>query len=313
MIYILSTSPISIIKVGKDIETALSKYTNIKLITGYFNPHDIYDNVIIVGNPDSHARLLYDNIKNNPKIKNIILYLVCEGILDINQVSWLRNIKGYIITPSKYVKQKFECTGINIDNIIPHGVNNYGNIKQKNNILGYVSGYQKRKYPSYLYPKFYNYIRDKNFRIITNDINPYAKYFPKVIYSNYKLPYEKILEFYTNINFYVNLSDSEGFGLTPLEALAHGNVTILPKLPVFTEFYPSNIVFYFNITDKKEYEPFSFEHIEHFVYDVDDLIEKLEIALNMDNNTYQSYSSKSIEFAKKYNIFNTYSKFLEYL
>ena len=309
MLYILPTNPFSIIKVSDDIATVLGG----KVIKGFFNPHKLEGDVIIVGNPDAHARLLYDSIKDNNKIKNIVMYLVCEGILDINQVSWLRNIKGYLIKPSNYVKEKFEHAGIDVTDVIPHGVSIFGSVKDKENIFGYVSGYQKRKYPDYLNPQFYSFIRNIDFRIITTSNNPYARYFYKTIYGDYKLGYDDIIRFYNSINFYVNLSDSEGFGLTVLEAMAMGNVVILPSLPVFREFYEYYTVMYFSITNKRYYEPFSFEHIEHFEYDVNDLLNKMLEALNMDDSEYKKMSKYSIEFAKNYSITNTYTKFSKYL
>jgi len=307
-INILCTSPFSIVKVASDIAKAL----NGKLILGNFNPYQIEGNVIIVGNPDGHAKWLYDSIANNSKVKTITLYLTCEGILNINQVSWLKNIKANIITPSNYVKQKFNSVDINITDVILHGVSYFGHAKSKGLVFGYISSYQKRKYPDYLYPKFYNYIKDKDFRIITNYQNPYAKLFPKVVYSNYNLPYESIINFYREINFYVNLSDSEGFGLTPLEAMAMGNIVILPKLPVFTELYPDDLVIYYELTGKKFYEPFNWENIEHFEYNVDSLITAMNKAISLSDNEYYSLSLKSIEFAKKYSINNMYSKFKQY-
>jgi len=307
-INILCTSPFSIVKVASDIAKAL----NGKLILGNFNPYEIEGNVIIVGNPDGHAKWLYDSIANNSKVKTIILYLTCEGVLDFNQVSWLRYTRNYIITPSNYVKQKLDCVGIDVTDVIPHGVSYFGNAKSKSLVFGYIGGYQKRKYPDYLYPKFYNYIKDKDFRIITNHQNPYARLFPKVIHGNYNLPYESIINFYKEINFYVNISDSEGFGITPLEAMAMGNIVILPKLPVFTELYPSNLVIYYELTGKRFYESFSWQYIEHFEYNVDSLISAMNRAVSLSDNEYYNLSLKSIEFAKKYSISNTYSKLKQY-
>ena len=309
MLYILPTNPFSIIRVAEDIATVLGG----KVIRGFFNPRALSGDVILVGNPDAHARLLYDAVKDNEKIKNIILYLVCEGIFEVNQVNWLWNVKGHIITPSNYVAEKFEDVGVNVTDVIPHGVSHFGNPKEKENIFGYVSGYMKRKYPDYLNPQFYSFIRNIDFRVITTSNNPYAKYFGKVIYGDYKLGYDDIIRFYNSINFYVNLSDAEGFGLTVLEAMAMGSVAIIPNLPVFKEFYPYNLVMYFNITWKRYYEPFSFEHIEHFEYDVNDLLNKMLEALNMDSDTYKILSRYSIEFAKNYSISNTYTKFSKYL
>jgi len=306
MFNILITNPFSIQKIANDI----SKVLNAKIIKGFYHSHKLKDNVIIIGNPDTHLRQLYDSVKDNQNIKNIIIYTVCEGILDIRQTSWLRHVKAYIITPSKYVKQKLECAGINVDDVIPHGVSQYGKIKEKkNNILGYISGYQKRKYPDYLYPKFFNYIKNLDFRIITTGNNPYIKYFKHVDTRAYSYDNGYVNSFYDTISFYVNLSDSEGFGLTVLEALAHGNVIVLPALPVFTEMYPSDLVFYVKLTGKKYYESYSFEDVEHFEYDVDDMISKINTVLGLSDDKYKVLSERGIVFSKDYDIYRVYERF----
>ena len=65
------------------------------------------------------------------------------------------------------------------------------------------------------------------------------------------------------------------------------------------------------LTGERWYESMVYEDIEHFVYDSNSMVERINQALAMDDYEYSELSYKCIEHAKKFNIYDVYSKFLE--
>jgi glycosyltransferase involved in cell wall biosynthesis len=301
MISILSTSPYSIIKVASTLANTLKATYH----RGFFNPKSLSKNVIIIGNPDYYLTWLIQSIKN----RNIIIYTVCEGKL-INKSFIYPHLKDkIIITPSKYVKTKLEEIDIHVSEIIPHAITTFTKPKTTNNHeMIYISGYQKRKYPEYGI-KALTLAGYKPYAITTLT-NPYKNHF-RILAEAYRLSDEEIHNTYEKFSYYLNLSDNEGFGLTPLEAMGHGLVVITAKIPSIMEYINDATPFLVELTGNITYEQFSFELIEHFEYDYKQMSEYIIKALTMNNNEYENWSKKAFETAKKYNP-QIYKKFLEF-
>jgi len=302
MISILSTYAFSFIKVAE----TLSKTLKAKYHKGFFTLNQLEDKVIIVGNPDYATYHLAQFI---PKNKKLILYLVLEGkFID----SFIKNFlkTQTIITPSNYAKTKLEEADIHVAGVIPHGITVYTQPKTTNNHeMLYISGYIKRKYPEY----GIRALTKAGYRpfVITSIDNPYIKHF-RPIGEAYRLKDEDIHFAYETVSWYLNLSDSEGFGLTPLEAMAHGTVVIAPDIPPLNEYLNNENSLLVKTTGEKWYEPFAWELIEHHKYDENDMANKILKAINMNDNEYSNLSQKAFETAKKYEASKVYQKFLEY-
>jgi len=310
---ILSCPAYSIVKQARLLYLVLKDYINVELLIGTFFSNQLGDIAIILGNPHLYERNLYNYIKDNKKDVQFIFYIVLEGNIIPSFIPMIQYLNdGIIITPSNYAKAKLEQAGFKVEKVIPHGVEVYGYAKASNTKgLGYISGYMERKYPNYLFPHIGKF--KDNFYVITNNINPYKQYFNVVSTNEYNLDDSFIYSFYKRLSFYLNISDSEGFGLTPLEALAFGNPVIAPRYEPLTEFLP-NFTLWVNTKNEKRYENWgNWLHIEHNIIDVDDLLKKVEIALNMSDNEYKELSYKSLEYSYKYDVTNVYVNFLEFL
>jgi glycosyltransferase involved in cell wall biosynthesis len=263
-------------------------------------------NVIIIGNPD-YALI---NLVNACGNRNIIIYTACDGNL-LNKSLLYPVLKDKIvITPSKYVKTKLEAIDIHVTDVIPHAVTVFTSPKTHNNHeMLYITAYQKRKYPEYGIRALT--IAGYKPYAITNFMNPYKNHF-RVIGESYQVSDKFIHDSYEKVSFYINLSDSGGFEITPLEAMAHGLVVITAKIPPIMEYIGDTTPFLVELTGKTWYEPFIWENIEHFEYDYKQMSEYILKAINMNDNEYAYYSKKSYEQAQKYNQ-SIYKKFLEYI
>jgi hypothetical protein len=316
---ILSDVPYSSVKVARDIYDVLRDSVNVELKLGYFKANDVGDKVIIVGTPFYHVSNLCSYIRGFRKDVEFIYYMVVEG--DLNKYvrmffDFLND--GVVLVPSYYVKEKFEDIGIRVAGVIHHGVRYFGGVKVKNDrVFGYLGGYHKRKYPDYgidAVRKARILVGNFDFRVITSFNNPFVSVLKPVRVDEYssRVTDDDVVNFYRSLNFYLNLSDAEGFGLTVLEALAFGNVVISPKLSVFQEFLP-DFTLWVPLTGEKWYESFNLEYIEHHKYDSNEMVKRILEAYNMDDKVYGELSYKAVEHARKYDIKNIYSKFLEYL
>ena len=282
--YIFSTSPFSLVKVAKQI----AKVTGAKPILGAYNPHILKGKGIAIGNPD----YLLKRIVNYTRNVEFTLYVTVEGVIT-GDVSWLKNYR--VIAVSNYVKAKLEERDIYVEDVIPHGVEYYGEPKRYNNkLFGYISGYQKRKYPEYGVKAIQH--TKIPFIYLTNSVNPY-KTLGFMIPQAYQLDDIQINNFYRVISFYLNLSDSEGYGITPLEAMAFGNVVITADYPPINEHIPKNLSIMIPTYDVW-YEGYMWEKIEHHVYKTEEMIEAIRKAFEMTDNQYHELSKKCIEYAK---------------
>jgi glycosyltransferase involved in cell wall biosynthesis len=283
--------------VAKDIALALN---GIALLER-FNPTCVRGPTIILGNPNNELFRLASAVRHT----NPILYVTVEGPLNVRP-TWMKAF--HVVAVSNYVKEKLEEADIPVSMVIHHGVDVMPKLKLSNNrTFGYIAGYMKRKYPLYGIEALKR--AGVRLKAITNKTNPFLDALDPILEA-YTLPPSAIQEFYYQIAWYLNLSDSEGFGLTPLEACASGTPVIAPEIPPLKEILPSSTL-WVRLTGEVWYEQFSFEMIEHFVYDIEHMVKRIEEAKEMGNERYAALSRECVSHGLRYNIFMTYKKFLE--
>jgi hypothetical protein len=311
MVYIVTNKPYSNIRVCMDIAEAL----NGKCLIGRYNPYMVRGSVIINGTLDGYFPFLAKHHRHNKQI----WYPVIEGFIwneyllgKIKRLYW--NIQPYVITPSRYVKEKLEYMGIPVDDIIPHGVRfkPYIGNKDRKYLFLYISGYLERKFPPYSEPVLRQF--GKSLTLVTSMNNPYKHYAGRVlriIYDNGNLSDNDILMLYRSHRFYLNLSDSEGFGLTPLEALSQGCLPIVLDTPPFNEYCSNEYCYMVKPSEHIWFEQFGDLLIEHHSYDPNEYISIVYYALN--DKHYYKKQRLGIRYAEEMSIYNVYKKFNEYL
>ncbi|RLG86904.1 MAG: hypothetical protein DRO39_01995 [Thermoprotei archaeon] len=311
---IFSSGAYSIKKVARQLYRVLREHVKCKLYHGFFNPNVPRGYAIIVGNPHFWEKRIYDALKTNHNIRGFIFYMTVEGNVresHLRHIQWLHD--GVIVTPSHYVKRKLEQCGFRVEKVIPHGVEVYGDVKRRNTgTLGYIAGYLQRKYPRYGVEA----VRMAGVRpyLITTGNNPYLKYFSVVSTKEYHdahVPDWKVLKLYRDSAFYLNLSDAEGFGITPLEACAMGTPVIAPRYPPLTEFLLP-FTLWVPVTGRVWYENWGgWLDIEHHEYRPADMARVIRRALGMSDREYEELSAKCIEHALRYDIRRVYTQFLD--
>jgi len=344
MLFVLSDSPFSHQKVASQIAKVLSQHIPTKLVLGRFSPSILYDTVLIVCSPHGLTNLIMRAISRNRNIKKIIFYATNEGRLKPDYLPKAQYLhKGILITPSEFCKKNFEEDGFTVHGIIPHGVEWFGQPKEKNKrIFGYMGGGLCRKYPPYGVNAVkktrinFKVIVDNAFRrVITRNtdisgvLEQLGYKFPDVLdkrvlrtfaeivseneYDLRKTPDEFIIDFYKSISFYLNLSDSEGFGITPLEALAMGCVVIAPKYAPLTEFLP-DFTLWIPTSGKIWIENWwNWLLIQHHHYYEHEAVKVIKKAFYMKDSVFRDLSKRGIEYAKKYDINKVYVRFLDYV
>ncbi|MER3581602.1 MAG: hypothetical protein C4347_02010, partial [Patescibacteria group bacterium] len=175
--------------------------------------------LIAVGSPFFDARLLMARF----------FYAVVEGPAPWNFIMPYTTV----VVPSRFAYDNMINRGWRIAGIVPHAVpTDLYNRPPRPPLTGqanllYIAPYISRKYGSVSGLSSVKY--PFSLTVITTKDNPYLDYFSKfgTVYTEWgKLNRDKLLELYSSSHFYLNLSTSEGFGLTVLEALASGRPVI---------------------------------------------------------------------------------------
>jgi len=273
------------------------------------------DPVIYVGGLHTSSATDIYRLKAMCKLKRVVAYLTVEG------PPVLTGVKPYLdrfrladafVAPSRYAGEQLELAGLEVSAVVPHRVRVYtAPRKHRLSSLGYIAGYQERKYPSYVMERVCDRLRKYDFRVVTTPNNPYRGCFAHVDLNAYRYPYNRIVEFYEKIGFYVSLSDSEGFGMTPLEAQATGAPVVAPRIPPLTETLESGVV-WVEITGRRWYEPINLFTIEHHMYSPESLLEALEYVTGLSDKEYEKLSFEAYHNASRYsNPYTELAKLLE--
>ncbi len=278
-------------------------------------PYGSIDTLIILGNID----IIPISIPFHTSFKKLIIYTVIEGDFPPSPAKNL--IKRYnpiVIVPNNYVKSLLEKYDIKVDGIIPHGIEYKAldTIPDKDIDYLYIGEYQKRKIPDSGL-KVLKALEDK-LALVSDYRNPYIKQLnPKIKFQNIKsgvalgIQYANdriIYDLYKRTKFYLNVSANEGFGLTPLESEAFGDIPITPRLPAFKETL-GNCPYFLDINEN-DYDLWNFGELKLHLYryDSDKLV---ELAKNSVYDTNRAM--ECIENAKKFYYKDVYQKFYEYI
>ena len=284
------------------------------------NPFDV------IRKKDKYDRMVYvtDNrfdtveVGRQMPVNHVIFYLVSEGPVRTNITKFVN--KHYVVAPTNFVKDMLERKGVRVDAVIPHGIHipeKVRPVSEKNGFF-YRAYYIPRKYPSYGLKALEEYVK----RHGSDGIDIYLvgpPHFPKDLelktrFSFMKMknpiPSEEMAQLYDTHLFYLNFSDAEGFGLTPLEAMSYGEIVITPYYPAIRDYLPVDCNIAVGV---KSYwlERLDYEYILHAEYDPKDFLKAMEIAREMaegDRKELERWSYCNRETAKKYDYKYVYGK-----
>ncbi len=254
-----------------------------------------------------------------------ILYMVAEGPSNVRLTTPFDRVIGKvkaIVAPSKFsaefLNDALKPVNRQVDIIIPHGIRIPDKVRPINEKKGmlYRTYYMKRKFPGYgieAVLKFHELHPDYPIDILVPggpmDIIYVVKAIPFSKVTG-DLPYEKVEELYDTHRFWLNLSDNEGFGIMPIEAMAHGEVVIAAGIPTIAETVPSDSNFIIPVDGTWE-EPWGYLNIRHYKYRAEDMVEAMERAINTPEAVLEEYSRRNVEWAKQFDYKKVYSRFLE--
>ncbi|MBP1449797.1 MAG: glycosyltransferase, partial [Thermoproteus sp.] len=147
-----------------------------------------------------------------------------------------------------------------------------------------VAGSMKRKYPPWGVTALCKSEVRKKLHII-GDQNA-SRYIPchneiRIEQKAFSMPYEDLRRLYLQHKVYLNLSGSEGFGLTVYEAMKYGEIVVSPRLPAFEGLLDDADVMWVPVEGVGELDPWPYEYIEIFKYNGDALMEAAAKALEM--------------------------------
>jgi hypothetical protein len=310
-VYVVSTGAYSFTRQTRLLASVLNGYAYMRNAV----PCGNVDVLIILGN----INIIPISIPYHTSFKKLIIYTVIEGDFPPNPAKNL--IKRYnptVIVPNNYVKSLLEKYDIKVDGIIPHGIEYKAlySIPNKDIDYLYIAEYQKRKMPDGGL-KVLKALQDK-LALVSDYRNPYIRQLkPKIKFQNIKssvalgIPYATdniIYDLYKRTKFYLNVSANEGFGLTPLEAEAFGDIPITPRLPPFKDTL-GNCPYFLDINEN-DYDLWNYGELKLYLYRYD-ANKLIELAKNSVYDTNRAM--ECIENAKKFYYKDVYQKFYEYL
>jgi len=280
------------------------------------NPFAVRDWKYLVYVSDPRLDTLF--IASKLPADHVIVYLVSEGPIRTNLRQSLNRQR--VITPTTFVKKMAEYKGIHVDGVIPHGVEIPDKVKNVNEKNGYFyrAYYLERKYPKYGLQALRKFVDKYGVKDI--DIYLVGEPFIRDYYLQTQFPFMKIKnpiplnelkELYNNHLFYLNLSDAEGFGLTPLEAMSYGEIIITAYYPAIQDYIDVDCNIVVGVKNYW-YETLDYEYIIHAEYDSEDYFKAMEISRDLalnDRFTLQKFSACNQLIAKKYDYRNVYKNF----
>jgi glycosyltransferase involved in cell wall biosynthesis len=296
------------------------------------------DSAIIVMTGDPLAAspwILFARDLTDVGVKNVY-YGVVEGRLNPHHVAeWMTTVK--FVAPSQYVATKMRAVGLNVVDVVPHGIDftevdegeravlkaveymkRFGLDPSKHIIALTIANAHPRKGLAWLdkvaeiVAKFTKPIR---FFVITEPEG--LKYFKNrdnlVVSTDFgKLPRELVLALIKASHMVLIPSFSEGFGLPALEAMAMGTPCVATELPPLKEFakcwfVPYSHVSYFDRT------PMGSGGIifEQYIYEPDEFAAQVlnvaDIIVNH-REVLEAWRAMAMKEARKYSILSVYPK-----
>ncbi len=275
-------------------------------------------NYIVVCNPSVPCDSILVRLRDRVKL----IYTVTEGrFIDRFFNNFVSQYKPTIIAISNVAKKFIEQSGVHVDGVIHHMLEPLPDVEVEERTVPflYIAGYLVRKFPNGLDPLF-DRLADKLVLVTTHN-NPYLKKhkFLAVFASAYddqkswtpELTDEMKYKLYAASKFYLNLSDAEGFGLTPLEACWFGAIPITEDIEIYREILQDNAIYVpHNGMTFEEYFPPIF--IKHYLYDPVTFANKAISALIFYSD-YKHLSKKCMEYARSWNKTHNYDAFRKFI
>ena len=281
--------------------------------------------------------ILFARDLSKANIKNVY-YGVVEGRLNPRYVAeWMAGVR--FVAPSQYVATKMKVVGLNVVDVVPHGIdfdevregekavpkaveymNKFGLDPSKHIIALTIANSHPRKGLAWLdkvveiVGKFTKPIR---FFVITEPEG--LKYFRKhdnlVVSTDFgKLPRDLVLGLIKASHMLVIPSFSEGFGLPALEAMALGTPCIATELPPLKEFAKCWFVPYSQVSyfDKTVVGP-SGIIFEQYIYEPEDFAAQIlnvaDLIVNK-REVLESWRLTALWDAQKLSIKNVYPRLI---
>lgn len=271
-----------------------------------------------------------------------LVYTTTEGRLPTRYIQpWMKRDVDFVAN-SNYTRFKLEEAGLNVIDMVYHGVNfteiEYAKQNRsiarkqieeklgKGIVFGTVASSHPRKglmYYASVVKEVCSKAKDAKFYIIST---PEAYRFFAGINTDRKCVYvdtnfgkrskTETLAFIGAFDYYVQPTLAEGFGLPVLEAMALGVPSIHLAYPPLTEFSKDSFNFYVPYNNVV-YDSFG-EGIEYelHLYETKDFVEVIMQSLELIKESKEEYnerSKKAMEEAKKYDILKLYPRILEHL
>jgi len=249
--------------------------------------------------------------------------------------SWFSRDCSFVAV-SKFVEYMLSRVGIKCRSVVHHGVNfelvenlreearerkeRIKKVKGIKCLFGTVSSSHRRK-ALYFLAKAIEYVQNNTsgcgFYILTNPQGERFFWGLRDVYVSKefgKLTRREVLSIIGSFDFYVHPALTEGFGLPILESHAFGIPCIYPEYAPITEFSPPFLNYTCIVTEEK-WESFG-EGIIHLCryYRPEEMACRIVEAYEdytRGNAEYEERSEKLKEHAKKFDIINTYGKFVK--
>lgn len=140
-----------------------------------------------------------------------------------------------------------------------------------------------------------------------------TKQYPNIKIVRGKLPQKKLVDLLHESDCFVFPSRGEGFGITPLEAMATGIPAIIPNAHGITEYFDSSCMYEAKIGERCPalYSRYKGQDVgEMIVCDVDALAQKMRYVYEHQDEAI-AMGERASEYVKKYTIQNTAQQLIE--
>ncbi|RLF82410.1 hypothetical protein DRN38_00120 [Thermococci archaeon] len=272
----------------------------------------------------------------------LLFYTTIEGKVEPHIVNWAVWKNVDLIANSKYTYRKLAEAGFNVVDIIYHGVD-FEEVKEAKKLsevlrkkiendfpnrvyFSIVSSGHRRKGWDSLIPAIQminKKYKDKVAFFVITTPDMFSKLNIENVYivsEMGKRPHIDVLALLGAVDFHIQASYSEGFGLPLLEAMAMGTPSLHPWYEPLSEFSSKegNIYWYHDYIeimerDKQKGTGINFEL--HY-YEPSKLAEAIEYAIDIKLNKkeeYENMSKKVEEKAREYDIMKVYKRFVDML
>ena len=313
---LLESIPINIIvhtrayshsKIARDINRVIKG-----TVISYSDEVDTYrSNVIVVSTID------YIDIALSSRFiipaDEAVYYGTAEGIPVLTSLSKDVLEGCRVVVPSNFVKNMVSKAGVRVDGVVYHSVgdNEYDPIKSAmirkrilektkcRKLVGWIGANQYRKGIDIAF-KVAEYLpRDVATVIISGygEVSVPEKYdLPRnIVFLDRVFRIKNVFNFYKAFDVFLSTSRSEGFGLPVAEAFSIGKPVVIPRISVFEELFPDDLVYFYEASSTPKYTLYKNYMWMHYQEpDPSDAAEMVMKALNDD----KSKEVRRIDYAR---------------